>query len=631
MPLGPVVTGGAGDAVTAEALVGGQVGLEVLPLGLGTGLGGAAVRGDEVDAAVYLTLGVVASAVAVVVERILCGSGEPVGDLGLQVDAAHKLLSLGLAVVEGLVELGCLLVLVGTAGGEGAVRIFADVGRRHHNTAAEHREVVVGHRVLDTVGEVEGGGSGQPLGDVEGGVAVHREVAEGAHSHHTVVTEVTHGSGILHILVAAVDAYIFFMVERRVIPFVLPVVVRVDDGLGRIDRVGHREVACGYFLARSQIAGRVGGRGLGVADTCTVGAVEHERSVGAHLGGGTHDGQEFGSVGHLPGAGGRGEAHLRVEDHLRLLERVAFLGGHEDNAVGSTASVDSRGSCILEHLDGLDIVGVEVVDASLHAVHQEQRVVATVDGRAASDKEPRALAGEVVVGGNAQTGDLALEGVTHRGHGSVHKFFAVHLGDGSTQGFAGLGTVTDHHHVVQDVLVVGQGHVDGRTSADGHDLGGVADEAELQGGVGCDRQGEASVSVGRGALRGTLDHNSGTGKRIAVGIDDTPGHNGRALVLRLLRGKDYRVVDDFPGNALAAESPRKDRLERSLLLLDGYTPQGLGRQVGLVGKQHAGLAGEGRRERADCGSGHRQIHVVEPVLRLSGTPRPEDEGRQEAD
>ena len=340
VPLGPVVTDSAAHTVLAQLLVGSEVGLEVLPLRLGAGFRSAAFRAHEVGGAVDFSLRVVAAAIAVIVERILGGTGEPVGDPGLEVHAAHEFLALCLTVIECLVELGGLLVLVGTAGGEGTVGILADMGRRHHDTTSKDRKVVVGHGVLDSVGIVERGGSGEPLGHVEGGVAVHREVLVGAHRHHTVVSHITYGGSVLYVFVAAVHAHVLLMIQRRMIPLVLPVVVGVDYGLAGIDRVGHAKVSGGNGFSGHQITGGISRSSLGVADTRAVGSVEHQSCIGAHEGGGTDDSEELRSIGKFPSACRRGKAHLRVEHHLGLLESVALLGGNEDNTVGCTATVD---------------------------------------------------------------------------------------------------------------------------------------------------------------------------------------------------------------------------------------------------------------------------------------------------
>ena len=50
----------------------------------------------------------------------------------------------------------------------------------------------------------------------------------------------------------------------------------------------------------------------------------------------------------------------------------AFLGGNQNNAVGSTGSVNGTCSSILEHFDGLDILRIQVVDtvdSHGHAIH----------------------------------------------------------------------------------------------------------------------------------------------------------------------------------------------------------------------------------------------------------------------
>ena len=62
-----------------------------------------------------------------------------------------------------------------------------------------------------------------------------------------------------------------------------------------------------------------------------------------------------------------------VDAHLALL---ASLCGDEDNAVGGTRTVDGARSSVLEHLDGLDVARVKIVDAAFdgHSVHDVERV-----------------------------------------------------------------------------------------------------------------------------------------------------------------------------------------------------------------------------------------------------------------
>ena len=62
------------------------------------------------------------------------------------------------------------------------------------------------------------------------------------------------------------------------------------------------------------------------------------------------------------------------------------LGGDKDNAVCSTGTVDGGGAGVLHHLDGLDVVGVDVGHGALCTVNDYQRGAGTVDaGTAAED------------------------------------------------------------------------------------------------------------------------------------------------------------------------------------------------------------------------------------------------------
>ncbi len=49
------------------------------------------------------------------------------------------------------------------------------------------------------------------------------------------------------------------------------------------------------------------------------------------------------------------ETVVAVELDGYLLALVGALGGHDDDAVGASATVDGRGECILEDVDGLDL------------------------------------------------------------------------------------------------------------------------------------------------------------------------------------------------------------------------------------------------------------------------------------
>ena len=60
----------------------------------------------------------------------------------------------------------------------------------------------------------------------------------------------------------------------------------------------------------------------------------------------------------------------------RYLTHLTLLRGHEDHTVGGTGTIDGARGSVLQHLDTLDVAGVDVVETTLdgHAVDDIQRV-----------------------------------------------------------------------------------------------------------------------------------------------------------------------------------------------------------------------------------------------------------------
>ena len=83
------------------------------------------------------------------------------------------------------------------------------------------------------------------------------------------------------------------------------------------------------------------------------------------------------------GLGGHGG--VKVNLYLAVL---AGLGGDDDDAVGGAATVDGSGSSVLEHLDGLDVVTVELVHTGLggHTVNDVQGII-VVEGADTTDTD----------------------------------------------------------------------------------------------------------------------------------------------------------------------------------------------------------------------------------------------------
>ena len=76
---------------------------------------------------------------------------------------------------------------------------------------------------------------------------------------------------------------------------------------------------------------------------------------------------------------------VAVELHADLLALLRALGGHDDDAVRTAATVDGRGECVLEDVDARDLGRGDVVDG-FHgeAVDDVERAVVLGDGAAAA-------------------------------------------------------------------------------------------------------------------------------------------------------------------------------------------------------------------------------------------------------
>ena len=67
------------------------------------------------------------------------------------------------------------------------------------------------------------------------------------------------------------------------------------------------------------------------------------------------------------------ETETVVIVHLHLAVLATTLGSDQNHTEGRTATVDRRGSSILQNRDALDILWVDGVQVALHTVDQDQR------------------------------------------------------------------------------------------------------------------------------------------------------------------------------------------------------------------------------------------------------------------
>ena len=202
-----------------------------------------------------------------------------------------------------------------------------------------------------------------------------------------------------------------------------------------------------------------------------------------------------------------------------LLAGLALAGGHEDNAIRRTGTVDGRGGGILEDIDGLDIGGVQVVQvAAGHTVDDDERSGGTGGSETAD--------GDVVTGtrNTARLNDIharhgAVKGTQRIGGVLLLDFVTGNVDRGTGQEFLLLGTITDDDGLIQEFRVFLERDVDDGTSAYGNGLGRIPDAGEREGCVGRNGDGITSVRFRKCSDSPvTVQHDSSTDHRLAARV-----------------------------------------------------------------------------------------------------------------
>ena len=208
---------------------------------------------------------------------------------------------------------------------------------------------------------------------------------------------------------------------------------------------------------------------------------------------------------------------VAIRDVGFLLTKFPFLGGDEDDTVGTTRTVDGGGTHVLQHFDALDVVGVDggkrieaafdgsqpcpaggsvfVVDETIDHV---KGFVAGIHRVAATDADA-ALCSWLSAGcGHVQSGHLSAQGSVEGAGCAVLKHVCLDSHDRTCQLCAALGAVAYHDHVVEEVALFGEFHLDVFfVVIDGEGLWAVAGVGDGEfDGQRLHADGEVSVDVG---------------------------------------------------------------------------------------------------------------------------------------
>ena len=142
-------------------------------------------------------------------------------------------------------------------------------------------------------------------------------------------------------------------------------------------------------------------------------------------------------------------SHIAVEAYLYATASLTFLGGYQNNTIGTTCTIDGAGGGILQNVDTLDIVGREVLDSGIgNTVYNYQRVGITVS----SDTADGNLIAFAWLSGILY--DVHTWGLTLQGAIDIHSIrgcdiLGIDMERGTSHQFLALCTVTHYHDIIQ--------------------------------------------------------------------------------------------------------------------------------------------------------------------------------------
>ena len=203
---------------------------------------------------------------------------------------------------------------------------------------------------------------------------------------------------------------------------------------------------------------------------------------------------------------GVGEADIAVVGHLHALFFTgAGLGGIHHDPVCCPCAVDRCRSCILEHGDGLDVIGIQEVGRfHRYPVHDIQRLVAP-EGPETAYPDLRGRSG-LAVGQDRHTGYPALQLLLHVPGGDGGELAGGHDGNGAGSLALGLDRIPRNDDFVDcDTFC----QTDGQVSllAQGDLLGLVPRVGNFQYIARCSFDGKRTVQIRKSTDRGPLDQN----------------------------------------------------------------------------------------------------------------------------
>lgn len=374
------------------------------------------------DGTTFLVLGVLVGALLLVaiVDRGIEAIGESAPDVPVEVSPEHESVGFLVGGVVGIVPERTPLAIRQ----EGEHVAIGIVSTKERGLGKHLSKIgVLGLLIaMDIVGlETERNALAEFLREIEAGV-VALVVGRG---DHTFLIEIAECGRHLRAVVAGADTDVVFLLESRVNHEVFPV------GILLIYKVlVHIAEERGIVLI-----GAGGGFGSGVIDEGSVGLPLELRPFGAGV-------EVEIALDHL-----RTSVGIDVHGGLAL---CPLFGGNEDDTVASTRTIDSLCGSVFEHLDRLDVLGVEIVDI-IHrcSVHDIERSVAAREGFLTTDDDVGLPARACAVLGNDHACSLPAQHLSDTACGDGVDIICLDGSDGAGKVGAFLRAIADYDYLIE--------------------------------------------------------------------------------------------------------------------------------------------------------------------------------------
>ena len=225
-----------------------------------------------------------------------------------------------------------------------------------------------------------------------------------------------------------------------------------------------------------------------------------------------------------------------IRDRHVVLDGRTVFRRDEDDTPGGTASVDGCGGRIFQHGNALDVVRVHEREVrNLDAIEEDKRSVHPVDRTHTTDLHCRGSVQVIGIVGDGQARDDALKALGNvRNRFASKSFVDIDGGDGAGEVDFLLGTETDHDDLVEEFCIVREDDLQVLKSRQG--LGLVADAGDLEGSARIRLDRETAAGIGHGTLGRSLDHDTGSGNRLTLGINNDTARGDLLLHCNFRRG-----------------------------------------------------------------------------------------------